>query len=123
MPVCREIWLQRWTPLLTAKKFRSRANKDGALRAFSKIEEVELEEALKQARWCCNQTKLILTLKYHYSNNYELTKIDIPTEKDTKIELARKLGKYGVSLNQSFTETEISVGYSNCYTHHVLLFW
>lgn len=35
------------TALLTAKKFRSRGNKDGALRAFSKIEE---EEALKQAR-------------------------------------------------------------------------
>ena len=99
------------TPLLTAKKFRNRGNKDGAVRAFAQLEDeglgktvmIEGSKGTTQVRpqlfldfaVPCYNDHTCITISLQ---QYEFIKTKIPDSVEKKAELIKKLQKYNISL-------------------------
>ena len=94
------------TPLLSQKKFRSYGHKDGAVKAFYKLQQEGLGKTHLVGSSRANPVSISIAPQlYSHSvisvmQQYEFTKEPIPEEKEKRMELIRKLSKYNVSLTQ-----------------------
>jgi hypothetical protein len=90
--------------LLALKKFRKKGNKDGAVRAFFRLEDEGLGKVLELGS---GGVCVVSHRFYLYSclldgelQQYEFDKVPVPEDKDERVALSKKLQKYNISLTQ-----------------------
>ena len=92
--------------LLALKKFRNKGNKDGAVRAFFKLEEEELGKVLEVegGKGVCfygsNQFECKSYCCKTCIQQYEFAKVEVPDGLEDRKKLAKKLQKYNIALMQ-----------------------